>query len=299
MLHPRVATSPITRRQLLANGTLLLAARHNLLSAPPTDPPLLKIGLLSDVHYANKPARGSRHYRDSLQKLTDCITSLNETRADLIVELGDLIDKASSPDEEIAWLQEINACLSKSTAPRHYVLGNHCLSTLSKPEFSRHTNCNPNTHYSFNAGPIRIVILDACFTSDGTPYANDNFDWKDANIPPQQAAWLRQDLATADRPVIVFVHQRLDPHGPHSIRNAPEIRAILEASRHVSAVFQGHSHANDYSYINGIHYCTLVAMVEGQGQDNSGFASLEILQDQSLRVRGFRRQSSLALDPRS
>lgn len=38
------------------------------------------------------------------------------------------------------------------------------------------------------------------------------------------------------------------------------------------AVFQGHSHKNDYKHLTGIHYATLVAMVEGTGEENSGYA---------------------------
>lgn len=61
------------------------------------------------------------------------------------------------------------------------------------------------------------------------------------------------------------------------------------------AVFQGHSHANDYQQIAGIHYCTLVAMIEGSGAENSGYAVLDVMPDSSLRLHGFRRQESRKL----
>ena len=63
------------------------------------------------------------------------------------------------------------------------------------------------------------------------------------------------------------------------MKNAPAIRAVLEASGKVLAVFQGHSHKNDLNEINGIHYCTLVAMVEGSGEKNNGYALLDVLAD--------------------
>ena len=65
----------------------------------------------------------------------------------------------------------------------------------------------------------------------------------------------------------------------------------MEASGKVVAVFQGHSHKNDLQEIAGLPYCTLVAMVEGSGVENSGFGMLEIFPDESVRIKGFRKQS--------
>jgi hypothetical protein len=69
----------------------------------------------------------------------------------------------------------------------------------------------------------------------------------------------------------------------------------LEKSGKVLAVFQGHSYANDYQQIAHIHYCTLVAMVEGSGPENSGYTMLDVMPDHSLRVHGFRRQANREL----
>ena len=33
-----------------------------------------------------------------------------------------------------------------------------------------------------------------------------------------------------------------------------------------------HTHKNDHRDIGGIHYCTLVAMVEGSGAANNGYS---------------------------
>ena len=56
------------------------------------------------------------------------------------------------------------------------------------------------------------------------------------------------------------------------------------------AVFQGHSHKNDCREIGGIPYVTLVAMVEGSGAENSGYATVDLDEAGSIRVRGFRKQ---------
>ena len=56
------------------------------------------------------------------------------------------------------------------------------------------------------------------------------------------------------------------------------------------AVFQGHSHKNDYKEVGGVHYCTLAAMVEGSGAENSGYSVAQVRADGAITVTGFRRQ---------
>src|SRR5690606_30487172 len=89
---------------------------------------------------------------------------------------------------------------------------------------------------------------------------------------------------------VIFAHQRLDLENNYAVKSSPEVRRILEESGRVTTVFQGHSHKNDYRELNGIHYCTLRAMVEGAGEENSGYALLEIFQNGSMHLTGFRQQ---------
>ena len=146
-----------------------------------------------------------------------------------------------------------------------------------------------------HVGVVTFLILDACFRSDGTPYSRKNFDWKDSNLPASQLSWLETELSKARGPVIVLAHQRLDLDKAHAVQNAPAVRSLLEKSGKVLAVFQGHSHKNDYQQIAGIHYTTLVAMVEGSGAENNGYTMLDVLADSSLRLQGFRKQVERAL----
>jgi alkaline phosphatase len=146
--------------------------------------------------------------------------------------------------------------------------------------------------YSFDAGGIHFVVLDACFRSDGKPYGRKSSAWNDANVPADELDWLAADLKAAGKPTIVFVHQRLDEGGAHAVKNAAAVRERLEKSGKVLAVFQGHSHKNDHQEIAGIHYTTLLAMVEGPGPDNSGYSTLDVLADGTIRLSGFRKQAN-------
>lgn len=282
------------RRAVLKNGVLCLAAAAldgSTLLAGQQPHAALRIGLVTDLHYADKPPAGSRHYRETPGKLAEAARQFERDRPSLMVELGDLIDAADSVATEQRWLRRINREFSAMAAERHYVLGNHCVDTLTKAEFLGEVE-QAESYYSFDRGGCHFVVLDACFRSDGQPYGRRNFEWTDANIPAAELDWLDADLKAADGLVIVLAHQRLDVSTNHGVRNAPDVRQVLERSGRVTAVLQGHSHQNDYREIGGIHYATLVAMVEGSGAEHSGYSVMDVLPDGGVQLRGFRMQQS-------
>jgi len=282
------------RRAFLKQGTLVLTAASlspQVLAGDDDDSFSLKIGLITDLHYADKAPAGTRHYRETLGKLNEAAQQFQKDQATVLVELGDLIDAADSVSLEQGYLRTIDERFSAICKDRHYVLGNHCVDTLHKEEFLDTVGQNAS-YYSFDRGDFHFVVLDSCFRSDGQPYGRRNFKWTDANVPPAELEWLTTDLQNTNKHVVVFAHQRLDVSNNHGVRNNSDVRAILENSGRVLAVFQGHSHANDLKQINGIHYCTLVAMVEGSGPDNNGYSLLELATDGTLKVTGWRKQSS-------
>ncbi len=285
-----------SRRAFLQNCTLCLAGfgAGKILAAEDDAKPMLRVGLMTDLHYADKEPTKTRFYREALAKLDEAVEHMNREKPALVVELGDFIDQADSVEKEIEWLKTMESHFARLSMPRHYVLGNHCVGTLTKQEFAQHTKA-VGGYASLESGGVTFLMLDACFRKDGTPYERKNFHWQDANLPKAELSWLESELSQASGPVIVLAHQRLDLDKAHAVRNAAEVRALLEKSGKVLAVFQGHSHKNDYQQIAGIHYTTLVAMVEGSGTESSGYTMLEVLADGSLRLNGFRKQVNRVL----
>ncbi len=284
-----------TRRAFLHDGSLLLFAAGATVSTVSAGQSAelerkVRIGLLTDLHYADKPAAGTRFYRDTLTKLAETAQQFRLDQPDFVVELGDLIDAAGDIATEKQYLARINQEFTALPGEKHYVLGNHCVHTLTKSEFLDGI-ARSKSHYSFDSGGFHFVILDACFRSDGVPYGRDNFQWNDANIPFDQLEWLKGDLqATANR-TIVLAHQRLDVQTDVGVKNAAQVRSILEQSGKVLAVFQGHSHHNALRDIAGIHYCTLEAMVEGSGVKHNGYAMMDLYANGDIRITGYRSQS--------
>lgn len=263
-------------------------SQHQLFAETPTN--ATRIAMVTDLHYADKPAAGTRHYRETLSKLEEAATQFQQNKPDFLVELGDLIDRADSVETEQRYLKTINQPFSAICKDRHYVLGNHCVDTLKKDEFLG-TVGQEKSYYSFDRGDFHFVVLDSCFRSDGEPYGRKNFKWTDANIPQAEIEWLQADLQATRRKTVVFAHQRLDVSNNHGVKNNADVRKVLESAGDVQAVFQGHSHANDLKEINGIHYCTLVAMVEGSGDKDNAYSLLTLADDGTISIDGFRKQS--------
>lgn len=279
----------MNRREFALMSSLTLVAGAGTGGAKET----LALGLLTDVHYADKKAGGSRHYRDSLEKGKEAAAFFRKRRPAAVVCLGDLIDAAPSVEVELGYLKTIAGVLDAADVPRYHVPGNHCVATLTKEEFFEHGgSVNRKGHHSFDQGGVHFVILDACFTAQMEPYGRNNFVWHDSNIPPAQLAWLEEDLKGTDLPVVVMIHQRLDLDRPnkYAVKQSGKVRKILEKSGKVRLVLQGHSHKNELTMVKDIPYCTLAAMVEGAGVENGAYSLLRFLDDGSIRLEGYRRQ---------
>jgi predicted phosphodiesterase len=287
-MHPTNSTR-INRRAFIEAGALVICAAGTVPSFANTKDETLRVGLITDLHYADKPPAGTRFYRETLGKLAEAAEKFSNAKIDFVVELGDLIDAADSVEVELDYLKAINREFSSLSKDRHYVLGNHCVDTLTKEEFLG-TIEQKKSYYSFDRGGIHFVILDACFKVGGQPYGRKNSTWTDTSIPAEELEWLEADLNANKKPVIVFAHQRLDVSTNHGVKNNASVRKVLEKPGTVLAVFQGHSHQNEVKDIAGIHYCTLVAMVEGSGKESNGYCVLNISPGGTLRVEGFRKQ---------
>ena len=287
-----LASNRCGRRSFLQNGALVLTtgvvASRSLLADPSA--PSTTVGLVTDLHYADKPPAGSRHYRETPDKLADAAEYFTKQQPNFIVELGDFIDAADSVDAELGYLRKINREFSSICKQRHYVLGNHCVHTLTKEEFLGGVE-QEKSYYSFDQGEFHFIVLDSCFRSDGEAYGRKNSKWTDPNIPAAEVEWLKADLASTRKKTVVFAHQRLDVSNQHGVKNGAQVRKVLEDSGKVLAIFQGHSHKNDHKDIEGIHYCTLVAMVEGSGADSNGYSLMKISPDGTISIDGFRKQS--------
>ncbi len=232
-------------------------------AAPPTVQPDFRFGVMTDIHYGDKPDAifPPRHYRQSLERLKDCVADLNTRDLAFAIQCGDFIDgygPKDAPDPKAKSLADLDTVLAeykKLNCGQFHVLGNHCI--LAGMMEVCDTLAIPGGYYAFGNPKARgwlFVVLDG----------------NGLMVPARaktQLAWLEATLqqARADKKrVVVFCHQPLVAGLlPHSEPppNSPALK-LLEGSGCVVACFYGHEHVPYYTFKNGIHHVILAAMVE-------------------------------------
>ena len=264
---------------------------------------LVRFGAFADSHYAEM-VYGNRHCQDSTAKLSACLERYRERDLDFVICLGDLIDKAEDRDTELGYLTRMREVLAGFSGDKHCVVGNHDVATLTKGEFLEHCGPGRPAFYSFDLKGVHFVVLDGNCHEDGSDFSAGNFSWDEAWLAETQLEWLRRDLAAAHSlPTIVFCHENLDHQlwneslDPHVLRNAEQVRELLEAAGNVRAVIQGHYHPGRFATQNSIAYVSLRAMVVGAGLENNAYAIVSVDADQRATVQGFGKQESFTGDP--
>jgi predicted phosphodiesterase len=292
-----------------------LAAAGNALGAQGTR--LVRFGLISDTHVSDKTDQAPaislnatpRYFTGGLAKIEAFALAMNKSGAAFVAELGDFTDNPSDGSlsyegrraAALGFLGAAEAKLALFKGPRYHVFGNHDTDQLSKEDVKAKAQDSVKGlpagqyYYSFDQGGAHFVVLDAGYKSDGAAYsgvpgsAGSGYAWSDANVPAPELAWLKADLAGTKLPTIVLSHQLLNPEEQvdaafdpaHSVKNAAEVRAILEKAGNVLAVFAGHYHDGGYQQVNGIHYVTLQANA-AYGNDvsyHNQYATVDLYQD--------------------
>ncbi len=93
-----------------------------------------RFGIVTDCHYADANTQGVRFYRESLDKLSECVALMNTEKVDFLIELGDFKDQDKPPAEKktLSYLQAAEKMLKRFKGPTYHVLGNHDMDSISK-----------------------------------------------------------------------------------------------------------------------------------------------------------------------
>ncbi len=230
---------------------------------------IMRAGIITDMHKTPKADTETRKYSGSMAKMGAFMKAMETEKPNFIVELGDYVDMLTPETDPLKNLKEIDALFTSFNGPAFHVLGNHDFDNIKRDVFLQNVVNTGipqgQTWYSWDAGGVHCIVLDADYTPDKfRPYdmntPEDTFwTWKDTSIPPQEMEWLKNDLQKTSLPTILFSHQTLDrtDDNDHNIKNASQVRALLEASGKVLAVISGHDHQGGYSNIKGIHYIVM------------------------------------------
>ncbi|WP_321493618.1 metallophosphoesterase [uncultured Desulfobacter sp.] len=292
----------------------------------PDHVPMVKAGIITDLHHTTKADTPTRKYSASMAKMDAFMDAMKHEKPAFVVEMGDFVDTLAAGTDPAENLKEIEKRFT-SYVPAYHVLGNHEFDNLTR-EFVLKALTNTGipqgqTWYSWDNNGVHFVVLDADYTPSEPHRAYDMntpsdtfWTWKDTFVPPQELSWLEKDLSATALPTVIFTHQVLDrvDDQDHTIKNASAVRKILEDSGKVLAVISGHDHAGGYANIKDIHYIVMNGNVgtsdsrlwldtsQKEGFDtrlDNQFAVLEIFSNGSkefrIRLSGFGRQASYDL----
>lgn len=268
--------------------------------------PLFKIGIVTDIHHANKDPKIGRYYNMSAAKLEEAIKEFNSQNVDMMISLGDLVDN------DIKNYSSIDSVFRMFNGTVYKLLGNHDFiapySQERQDSIFRIMGIKERYQTVRKKG-IRLLLLDgtdvAVFShpkeSEGHIRAKHVMDSLKASgsqnnrnynggIGHKQMEWIRYQLERAainEESVICLCHMPMMPlGGKYTLFNSPEVTQVLESSPWVKAVITGHHHPGSYDMKGGIHYLSMQGMV--QGEDNS-YSIIEIYEDR-IEVKGYGRE---------
>ena len=225
----------------------------------------MRLGLFADPHYCNAEILcRTRRPSLSLNKIAEAMDAFRQSDVDLCICMGDLVDKSDGDDQPHERIREAMGCISAHGIPYYILMGNHDCAVFSKSEFAELTGV-PSAPYIWDTPAHRLIFLDANYRSDGRHFCLAGVEWTDSNLPADQLVFLQRALAESSLPCIVLLHENLDAEvrADHQVKNADDVRRILEDSQKVALVIQGHYHKGADHISNRIRYLTLPAMCEG------------------------------------
>jgi len=125
----------------------------------------------------------------------------------------------------------------------------------------------PGRYYSYDTGGMHFVVLDLNYFLENGEHKdfglgnNYRIPSESKNlISPAQLLWLEKDLASTDKPTIVFSHQGIGDIFADGVstsnKKIREVFANANSGGHkkVIACFAGDQHVDTYEEIEGVHY---------------------------------------------
>jgi predicted phosphodiesterase len=98
-----------------------------------------------------------------------------------------------------------------------------------------------------------------------------------------------QKASNKNQEVAVFCHYPLLPFDAHTLWNSEEVLAILWKFSCVKIYLNGHNHAGNYAFQNGIYFVNLKGMVE---TENENAFSVISFSDKKIELEGFGREKN-------
>lgn len=300
------------RRSILAAGALM-APFTGFAAAPARaqGAPLYRFGVVADPQFAAVAPRRTRHYANSLWKLSEAISFFNTQDLAFVTTLGDIIDRHWSSYSNILPLYDL------LKHPHFFVLGNHDYEVGADYLHAVvRTTGLKRAYYDFKAAGDRFIVIDG---NDVSLFANApgspkhklaterlaalkasgavNAQSWNGSMSEEQFAFVAASLAEAERAgerVFVLGHYPLYPADIHNMWDSERLVELLASHKSFAAYLCGHNHAGNYGTLRGKHFINFKGMVETA--TSTAYAVVEVHADRVEIVgHGVETSRSLAL----
>lgn len=270
-----------------------------------TEKPELRFGIIADIQYANAPVRGTRFYKNSLQKLAVAVTGLNQQKLAFLINLGDVTDR--NPEDLKPVLNELDKFGNKV----YNIAGNHDYGGIADNDKLYSALGMPSEYYVVKKAGWRLLMLN---TNELSSYANVKGTWKEAefdslalntrktdskNAEPyngglssRQMEWLKRNLkqaASRNEKVIIFSHHPFSCADGLEALNGKAVIGLVSRFSCVKALIAGHHHTGGYCEESGIPSVIIEGMVETEHDNAWGVVELY---DNRILIKGEGRMTS-------
>ncbi|MDY7010297.1 MAG: sugar-binding protein [Planctomycetota bacterium] len=184
------------------------------------------------------------------------VAETNRLKPDFVMFIGDLIEGYTDDEKEIRrqWTH-IDAITRRLDAPFFYCPGNHdVLPDACRKIYTELHGVAGKAWYSFDYRRCHFIVADSSAMIG-----------KDKKLADDQWAWLKKDLAGANKVsdhVFVFIHHPMN-YGSR-IPSWNRLRKMLDAKK--TTVFSGHWHSPlSYDLEDGVPYYMISATAAGSG----------------------------------
>lgn len=210
----------------------------------------VRFGAIADLH--------TEFIFDGAERMKVFLDACRRENVDFCIQLGDFCPPGKM---NLAHKEYILSMLDRSGITFYHVIGNHDTDENSKLDVISYID-SPDRHLSFDSGGVHFIIIDACYYRKENKYYHydkGNYRHESAEmpvLPAEELDWLRDDLAAAKYPSVIFSHQSL-VESRTGIRNPMDFRRVAEAAPHrVLLSVCGHEHVDRLEFKNGIaYYC--------------------------------------------
>ena len=229
----------------------------------------IKFAIITDAHIGP-----SRFYKKTRNRMTpvnfehvqSAIKQINaDPEIEFVLQLGDLIqDECTNPNREqdLENLYQAIEVFNELNVPFYSAIGNHDTVTLTVEDL-----CTAHKLEKLN------FVYESKYVTGLMLYTHSQNHCYNT-LSEEQLVWLEDELAKANKPVIVSAHHPLLESDlsnnywfagiPENafVQNSKKIREIISNSGKVIAVFSGHLHSNICVFENNIPYFTCQSINE-------------------------------------